>query len=305
MSQPTAQLFNITNEHGKKLPFAVIASETPETSPIVVAFHGWTGGLNVERNFETLITPAYVHQFPRNWNVILPQDRYGYARCGSWWLGEKGNFFLVHLLDTMIEKVRQTMGFGGDIYTFGTSMGGFGALLHGLRWKARAIAANVPQVRLLHSEWAAERNRLLKFVFGAELVDTYLNTPEAVDEAGQKLIRFADATNFLDPTLPLGVRPTMLLAQSRYDIARNYARDHCFYLTDKLFDCDINFELRTLPEFSHREHIGICEATEWFDKNKELIETGINFERDLAGNPNANYVNNVLAQYALEHNVYL
>lgn len=303
MSQGQAQLYSIANEKGKKLPFAIIQAEKPAESPIVVAFHGWTGGLNVKRDFDTMITPAHVHEFPQNWNVVLPQDRYGYARCGSWWLGEKGDFFLLKLLDDMIAMLRNQLGFQGDIYTYGTSMGGFGALMHGLRWKARAIAANVPQVRLLNSEWAEQHSRLLKFVFGADLMDTFLTAPETLGDDARALMRHADVTNFLDASLPLGQRPTMLLAQSRYDITRTYPRDHCFYLVDKLFDCDINFELRTFPEFGHREYIGALEAIAWFDAKKDVIETGIDYDTSTAANANARYAENVLAQYALDHNL--
>lgn len=292
--------YQLNTPDGKQLPTTISHAENDKDSPIVIVFHGWTGGLNVKRDFDTKITPAHPDEFPTNWNIVLPQDRYGLARCGSWWLGEKGDFFVLKLLDNLVTFMRGPLGFRGDIYTFGTSMGGFGALLHGLRWQARAIVANVPQVRLLAGDWAGLNVRPLRSVFGAETLNTHMAGGElSPEQAG--LMRYADATNFINPSLPANRRPTLLIAQSRYDITRDYAREHCFALVNKLLDHDFTFELHTYPELSHREHIGLIEALRWFEEKKVIIENGIQDMGDLQNDTSVRYAETVLAQYALEH----
>lgn len=289
----------VTMEDGKRLPFAVIRAEDPRNAPLLVAFHGWTGGLNVQRDFSSMISPAHADAFPSNWNILLPQDRYGYARCGSWWLGEKGNLFMPRLLDDMIETVRQRIGFNGQIYTFGTSMGGFGAILHGLRWRARAICANVPQIRLLGTELD---RRLIDFVFGAGNRER-LEAGDS-DPALAELARYADAINFLDPSLSRRDLPTFHIVQARHDVTPRYARDQCFHLINRLLDVDADFELHVHPEASHREYIGALEAIRWFEDKKEIIENGIsNPLLSTTTNPNMDYASRVLEQYAREHGI--
>lgn len=290
------QRHELVDGNGRRLPFALVPAAKPKESPLLVAFHGWTGGLNVERNFDTLITPAYVDQYPENWNILIPQDRYGFGRCGSWWLGEKGDFFLLLLLDGMIRLAGNTCGFNGDIYTYGISMGGFGAILHGLRWKARAICANVPQIRLLDTELTERNARMLKAVFGAEDFDR-LRRREDRDERLAALSRYADVTSFLDGGLPKSRKPTFLLAQSRYDISPNYAREHCFYLVDKLLTQDFNFDLRVFPEFGHKEYVGVLEALRWFEDKREAILNGVENDYNPDTNANSLYCKNVLAEF--------
>lgn len=289
----------LVSADGKRLPFAVVRADNPQDAPLLVAFHGWTGGLNMQRDFSSMISPAQANDFPRNWNVVLPQDRYGFARCGSWWLGEQGNLFMPGLLDGMVDLVRRSLGFNGDIYTFGTSMGGFGAILHGLRWRARAVCANVPQVRLLNTEMDG---RLVRFVFGAE--NCAKIQAGDTDPALADLARHADAANFLDPTLSARELPTFLIAQARHDVTPNYARHQCFHLVNRLLELDADFELHVHPEASHREYIGVVDAIRWFEAKKEIIENGItNPLLSTDTSPNMDYASRVLEQYAREHNL--
>lgn len=302
MASSRLQNYDINSDNGKKLPVTISHAENDVDSPIVIVFHGWTGGLNVKRDFDTRITPAHPSEFPANWNIVLPQDRYGFARCGSWWLGEKGDFFVLKLLDDLVTFMRTQLGFRGDIYTFGTSMGGFGALLHGFRWQARAIAVNVPQVRLLAGDWAGLNMRPLKFVFGADVLDAHMAGRD-LDPSLAARLRYADVTNFLDPSLPPNRRPTLLIAQSRYDVTRDYTREHCFALVNTLLEQNVTFELHTYPELSHREHIGLIEALRWFEEKRDIIENGLQDTIDLENDTSVRYAQTVLAQYALEHDI--
>lgn len=297
MGERKTYVCSFMDESGHQMPVVVVQAKEPRNAPILVSFHGWTGGLNVERNFETWITPAQVERFPENWTILIPQDRYGFGRCGCWWLGEKGEFFILALLDRMIRHVSDAVGFNGEIYTFGISMGGFGALLHGLRWKARAICANVPQVRLFGTEFTRNNERFLKVVFGADGLKRLAEDPASDDPDTARLRRFADPVNFLDGSLPLSARPTFLLAQSRFDVTPNYAREHCFHLVDTLLKMDFNFDLRIVPEFSHREHIDVVEAISWFEEKRGAILNGVENRFREDDDPSVHYMRRTLSQF--------
>lgn len=288
---------NLYDDAGRRLPFVIIPANNAKESPLLIAFHGWTGGLAVERNFDTLISPAHVNDFPDNWNILIPQDRYGFGRCGCWWLGEKGEFFLADLLDGMIRLFNDHFGFNGEIYVFGISMGGFGALLHGLRWKARAVCVNVPQVRLLNTDFTGHNHRTLKAVFGKDAFER-LMAGDAQDDPGlARLAWFSNATNFLDADLPRDQKTTFLIAQFRYDITPNYTKEQCLYLVDKLIEKDFNFELTIRPECGHWECIKVLDAIRWFEEKRDIIRNGVANRFDPENDPNALFIKKNLEQY--------
>ncbi len=201
------------------------------------------------------------------------------------------------LLDNLLRTIGQTVGFNGDVYTYGTSMGGFAALLYGLRWKAKAVCANVPQVRLVGSELDG---RLIRFVFGEENCGRIL----AGDPEVAELARYADVTNFIDPSLPARDLPTFLIHQSRHDVTPNYTREHCFHLVDALLAAKADFELHVLPEASHREYVGAVAAIEWFEEKSKIIHEGIeNHLLKDETDPNKNYASMVLDQYAKSYGI--
>lgn len=274
MSQRQIIRHTIADAAGRRLPMTILPADDPKNSPMLVVFHGWTGGMNVARDFDTMITPAHVHEFPRNWTIVLPQDRYGFARCGCWWLGENNDFFMPDLLDAMVRTIGQSVGCNGSIYTFGISMGGFAALLYGFRWKARGICANVPQVRLLGTEYA--QGRCVRYVFGgADNVAAMEKPLDGMDPALAARARLADATCFLDPALPADRKATVLINQSRFDISRDYVKEHCLYLVDRLTACGYNYDLRIHPEHGHGKYVNTLAALTWFEQNKALIEGGL------------------------------
>lgn len=88
-----------------------------------------------------------------NWNVVFPVDDYGNEGKGSWFLGEDGDFFWLKAMPEILRKVRLICGKGG-LYFWGSSMGGYAAILYGYLLKAKAIYANVPQTLLLGSKYS-------------------------------------------------------------------------------------------------------------------------------------------------------
>lgn len=88
-----------------------------------------------------------------NWNVVCPMDHFGEHNFGSWYLGEQGDFFWLEAMKQIIAEARQRAG-TGRLYFWGSSMGGYAAILHGYMNQATAVYANVPQTVLLGSHYS-------------------------------------------------------------------------------------------------------------------------------------------------------
>lgn len=107
--------------------------------PIMLYFHSWSGTPRQE---------THIDEAAKRMIVVQPWDNFGFNRQGCWWLGEGGDFFMPSLLDALIEDVRRQFPNSTSIHTCGRSMGGFGALFHGLRLSAKSVYAEIPQVML-------------------------------------------------------------------------------------------------------------------------------------------------------------
>ena len=122
------------------------------------------------------------------WNVLTPLDNFGYENRGSCWLGEKGDFFVKDLLQKLIHEIAEEYECEDHIYLYGSSMGGYGAILHGILCKANAVYAQSPLIRLqkINHTDTAQKN--------------FYNS--IFDESTSKE---NDLTNFLNPTDPFPI----------------------------------------------------------------------------------------------------
>lgn len=116
-------------------PAAVVSNFVP----LVVILHG-------EEKTDAL------HFEYKMWNVLTPIDNFGYDNTASYWLGEKGDFFVKDLLQELIKQISEEYECEDDIYLYGSSIGGYGAILHGILCKANAVYAHTPRIRLLDTE---------------------------------------------------------------------------------------------------------------------------------------------------------
>lgn len=170
-----------------------------------------------------------------NWNILCPIDDFGLKGAGSWYLGEAGNHFW---LDAMPELIR-SLHAGSEIYFLGSSMGGYGAILHGIRCGARAIYANIPQTVLLGSTYATQGMRAyFEAAFGEKGPD-----------------QFNDLKNLLHP----GIQTTFLLTGLRHDKER-YLAEQTLPFVQALLEHDLTFGLEILPGEGHTLAIPIAEA---------------------------------------------
>jgi len=93
--------------------------------------------------------PNFEHKM---WNVLTPLDNFGYENRGSSWLGNKGDFFVKDLLQKLIHEITEEHECEDHIYLYGSSMGGYGAILHGILCKANAVYAHAPYIRLQETD---------------------------------------------------------------------------------------------------------------------------------------------------------
>lgn len=122
------------------------------------------------------------------WNVLTPLDNFGYENRGSCWLGEKGDFFVKDLLQKLILEIAEEYECEDHIYLYGSSMGGYGAILHGILCKANAVYAHAPHIRLQETHDAdTEQKNFYDSIFAK--TDSKEN----------------DLTHFLNPTDPFPI----------------------------------------------------------------------------------------------------
>jgi hypothetical protein len=122
------------------------------------------------------------------WNVLTPLDHFGYEGRGSCWLGEKGDFFVKDLLQKLIHEIAEEYECEDHIYLYGSSMGGYGAILHGILCKANAIYAQDPYIRIQETnETDTSMKRFYTSIFG------------------NSISKENDLTHFLNPDDPFPV----------------------------------------------------------------------------------------------------
>ena len=140
------------NYSGRSIQYRFTPAKTLN-APLVIILHGHTK------------TPAASRYQSPHWNVLCPVDNFGYKGWGSWYLGESGDFFWLEAMPKLVEFI----GVSDTYYFCGSSMGGYGALLHGIRMRAHGVYANIPQTRLLGSRYSESGMKMyFEPIFGLE-----------------------------------------------------------------------------------------------------------------------------------------
>lgn len=125
---------------GKELKYYLFPAKS-KNKPIIFIFHGH--GFNGQ--------PARFRS--DNWNVVCPIDNSGLDDLGSWYLGESGNYYWLDAIPKIVKQVK-TETQGSRLFFWGSSMGGYAALLHGYFNNVDSVYANLPQTLLMGSKYA-------------------------------------------------------------------------------------------------------------------------------------------------------
>lgn len=104
---------------------------------LVVSFSGFAGVGPARYNYINTLKDLDAHRL-----FIL--DDFGYQKCGSYYLGEQGEWFLPPMVMELIRKIQQENGIN-RIITVGSSKGGTAALFYGIQLKADCCIIGAPQ----------------------------------------------------------------------------------------------------------------------------------------------------------------
>ncbi len=108
---------------------------------LVVVFSGFAGKGGARYNYMETLQNMKV-------NRLFILDDYGYRqKQGTYYLGEKGDFYVEKMVLALIPQVMEQLN-ASYLVTAGSSKGGSCAIYFGLKLKARAIIAGVPQYYL-------------------------------------------------------------------------------------------------------------------------------------------------------------
>jgi len=228
----------VTNDDGKEMWFRVKpALQDPHDAPIFLVLHGHG------------TTPRPTFYAEPKWNVVAPIDNFGFNEKGSWWIGENGDDSTSKLLSKVVNKSKQILNSNDDIVLciYGTSMGGYGAILNGSKLGAKAVYANVPQIRLLGSTYS-------------ELgMKRYFEAALGTDPDG----KYNDLNNFIkhiDGDLPL-----FFICENRFG-QKDYLEQQAMSFVNTLNELKINYHLEIVPTSGHNKNLGIREVRALFEK---------------------------------------
>ncbi len=235
-SQPNDTVEIATDTRGHQMPFVVRPGTNPTECRTLVVLHGH-GANTVPSKF---ISPE--------WNVILPFDRYGYEGLGSWWLGEHGDFFVADLVQQVVEETRDRLGGDRGLYFWGSSMGGYGALLQGLLMEADGVFAHIPQTRLKGSRYTD--NPIQRSFLGPVI--------------GQSKHPWLDLATLL-PEFEPHRSPVFFLSQNRFDFPQ-YVEEHCLHFVNACVRAGFNFHLEIQPKRGHKLYTNVARTVALFDR---------------------------------------
>jgi len=176
-----------------------------------------------------------------NYHVVCPMDRFGLNGGGGWWLGEDGDFFWIEAMSRIVTEYRDKG--ASDVFFWGSSMGGFGALLHGYLNDAKAVYANVPQTILLGSAYSeAGMKRYFEKVFGSDVGE------------------FNDLRNVIKEP-----RGKFFLSFNQLE-KNNYFKEQGLDFVCYLNELGAEFYLEVRPIASHGKNHGLLETLGLFEK---------------------------------------
>ncbi|KLT73938.1 hypothetical protein PL75_00970 [Neisseria arctica] len=143
------------------------------SAPILIIFHG--AGYNK--------IPAKFRD--PNINVVAIMDTFGHEDIGSWFLGEEGDFFWINAIKQIITKLKYECN-SEQVFCWGSSMGGYAAILHGYLNNVAAVYANVPQTKLLGSTYILHNKNMkscLEYVLNGDESSKYNDLTRVIKTA--------------------------------------------------------------------------------------------------------------------------
>lgn len=225
------KIYPLVFHHGERLMRYARIPALRESRGLVVFFHGFNSW------FHTGPLRPFDH-----FDLLAPWDTFGWKRQGSWFWGERGRDFVAEMVQALIRQEHADP--GQPLFCMGSSMGGFGALYHGIELGCRAIYVMAPQVDLKAkiADYAAQPRNPYSFLQGED--------PEALPD----LFRLAEAQGSLPP---------LFLIQNLYDPVNEFS-GHAYRLLDVYHRKRAWYGLRIHPGVHHEGDGSQAEAELFF-----------------------------------------
>lgn len=125
----------MTEKKYERLRYLLQTNRLSDT--LVVCFSGFGNGGVAKYNYINTLKSVNV-------NKLFILDNFGYKRQGSYYLGEKGDWFLPNMIIALIKKV-QTEKNIKHVVMVGSSKGGSAALFYSIKMEAEACIIGAPQ----------------------------------------------------------------------------------------------------------------------------------------------------------------
>ncbi len=225
----------IEDKKGNQLKYRLNLSENPIGSPLFIVLHGY-GSFSTKFQYE-------------GWNILAPYDNFGYNNKGSWWLGEDGDFFVKELLQKLIKEVSIKYKCENNIYFYGSSMGGYGAILHGILSNARAVYSNVPQIK-----------------FSSHYFSFFNNQVESIFGVNKGLLKEYNLINYLNnkDTFPVFFLCENMIEEINH--LEGYLKENTLLFANKCYDYQLKLHLELLPYSGHTKNLGLKEVLDKFKR---------------------------------------
>lgn len=231
----------IQDAKGRKLYYVLRLAKNPESARTLFILHGHQHNAKASGFTD------------ENWNVVCPIDNFGYEQCGAWWLGEDNDFFVKELMLKLIYLVQEVTG-SNRLYFWGSSMGGYGAILYGLLTGAEAVFAHIPQIKLRNTKYTDGLPR--------KFFEKVINDND--------FPHWTDLTSLLSIT-PKSKHPLFFITQTRFDYNR-YLEDHTFSFIDTCQKLGSNYFLEIVPKKGHVLYRNIYQSVPFFDMYETEIK---------------------------------
>ncbi|MGF1679620.1 MAG: hypothetical protein ACFCUX_10560 [Candidatus Methylacidiphilales bacterium] len=240
-------LYNRTFDHeGKSIRYCYYPA-VHESHGLVVSFHSVNGYA-----FRDHVKPWAC------FDVLAPLDDFGVVfegmplSCGFY--GTAAHPFVAGVVQALIRKVLDETG-QKHCFFIGGSLGGFGALFHGLSMSASGLYVMTPQIDIA----AMSQQELAK----GKTFNSYTPMLDAgIEEGGPDVFRLARSMPDLPP---------LFLIQSLYDQLNPFA-SHAYKLLEMYHSKKAWYGLRIHPAIGHRADGSIAEAEYFFLK---LLQKGL------------------------------
>lgn len=164
MTDPARKQTSVTLANGEVHPistyvdpqgrqFSYVHIRRPEAKNLLVHFTAFFGDWGDRKEYKELYQ-GYFHRLKifgdqPEYSSLFLCDEYGHTHNGTYYTGEKGDFFVERAMNAILDDVQRADGIGAErVVMVGSSMGATGALKFGLMRGAGGVIAISPHIDL-------------------------------------------------------------------------------------------------------------------------------------------------------------